>query len=185
MNHESTRPLDALLLAGLFYDDSAQLGEFEEVTANEMPPVYRGLLHHSHHMTVTMEQHHGSPVSVDVLDVIESPEYYSRKILLRRDTDNCVVQFGIVRLNLDCLAPKVRREIEKREKPLGRILIEHDVLRSIHLASLWKVALGEDLAQLFGNERGAITYGRTARIYCNEELAVEVLEIPTLSSDLR
>ena len=37
------------------------------VAAQDVPEPYRGLLVHEHHMTVTVEAYHGSPVNVRVL----------------------------------------------------------------------------------------------------------------------
>jgi hypothetical protein len=84
-----------------------------------------------------------------------------------------------VRLNFEYLSPEVQRRIEIQSTPLGRILIEHNVLREIELVSLWRVSPGPDLCQLFGLEGPEITYGRTAIIHCNGSPAVELLEIVT------
>jgi len=54
-------------LVGLFYGSTAELGHFEQVPAESMPPAYRKLLDHDQHMTVAMEAFHGSPVDVKVL----------------------------------------------------------------------------------------------------------------------
>ncbi len=88
-----------------------------------------------------------------------------------------VVQFGIMRLDFSCVDPAVRREIESQRTPLGRILIEHNVLREVHLTRLYKVTPGEDLRRLFGMQPGEITFGRTALIHFDGEPAVELLEI--------
>lgn len=167
--------LDAL--GELFYDSVSDLGDFEEIPRGEAPSPYDELLAHDHHMTVTVERFHNSPVDVEVLDLRRTPTHYSRKILLRRQSDQRVVQFGVVRLCLHFLQPNVRREIESRETPLGRILIQHKVLREVQLISLWKVTPGEELRDLFGLENPVDTYGRTALIYCNGVPAVELLEI--------
>jgi chorismate-pyruvate lyase len=135
------------------------------------------MLHHEHHMTVTLEAQHASPVTVSVLDVRRDQGVYSRRILLCRESDGAVVQFGIVRLNLEVLDPATRREIEGEQTPLGRVLIDHNVLREIELHQLYRVACGHDLADHFGVAPGTPTYGRTALIYCNGEPAVELLEI--------
>ena len=71
----------------------------------------------------------------------------------------------------------MRAEIESQNTPLGRILIEHNVMRQVQLISLWKVAPGEELRKLFGLADADVTYGRTALIYCNGVPAVELLEI--------
>ena len=65
-----------------------------------------------------------------------TPEHYSRKILLTRQTDRKVVQFGIVRLNFAHLSEAVRQEIESQTAPVGRILIRHNVLRSVEIVQV-------------------------------------------------
>ena len=77
-------------------------------------------------------------------------DYYSRKIVLHRQSDGRVVLFGIPRLNLRLVDDDVRREILSQNTPLGRVLIEHNVLREVQLASLYRVEPGPDLCRLFG-----------------------------------
>jgi hypothetical protein len=164
-------------LASLFYSDLAELGIFEEVLAEAVPEPYRALLAHHDHMTVSVERHHGCPVSVEVLATQRGGDYYSRKIILHRQSDQRVVLFGIPRLNLRLLDAAVKDEILSQAKPLGRVLIEHNVLREVQLASLYRVLPGPDLCQLFGLRQPLATYGRTAFIYCDGYPAVELLEI--------
>ncbi len=166
-------------LVELFYSDPGTLGRFSEVSSEVVPQPYRNLLAHRHHMTVTVEAHHGSPVDVRVLDRKSQGNFYARKILLNRQSDGRVVQFGIMRVNFLYLSPAVRQEIESETIPLGRVLINHHVLREIELNSLWKVEPGSDLCQLFNISPQQITYGRTAIIHCNGEPGVELLEIVT------
>jgi len=164
-------------LAGLFYSDLAELGTFEEVLAENTPEPYRTLLAHHEHMTVSVELHHGSKVEVEVLAAKRSGDYYFRKIILHRQSDQRVVLFGIPRLNLRLVDDDVRREILGESKPLGRVLIEHNVLREVQLASLYRITPGPDLCQLLGLAKPLPTYGRTAFIYCDGYPAVELLEI--------
>lgn len=164
-------------LIQLFFDDASQLGHFEEVVASQVPEPSRSLLAHDQHMTVTVEKHHQSSVDVNVLETRTDGDHYSRKILLTRHSDAGVVQYGIVRLNKSYLASDVREEIERRETPLGRILINHDVLREVKLLSLLKIECGPELASKFGFGVGQICYGRTALIYCDGSPAIELLEI--------
>lgn len=169
--------VDLETLIRLFDDRPETLGSFEAVSADQMPEPYRGLLAHEHHMTVTVEAFHRCAVGVEVLASQTTATHYSRKILLRRQRDNQVVQFGVMRVDLRLLSPAVRREIEAQQTPLGHVLIRHGVLRSIHLASLWKVVPGEELLRHFAAAPGAVTYGRTALIACDLKPAVELLEI--------
>jgi chorismate-pyruvate lyase len=172
-----TPDLEALI--GLFYSQPERLGEFEKVSASDMPAAYHDLLIHEHHMTVTVEIFHRSPVDVRVLRKHITATHYARMILLARQSDGQVVQFGIMRVHLASLSNEVRGEIESERAPLGRILIEHDVLRRIRLGRLWRVAPGPDLAAWLapGYSPPPITYGRTAMIDCDGQPAIELLEI--------
>lgn len=176
-SRQATPELSALV--HLFYPSLGDLGAFTEVAESEMPEVPRKLLWHDAHMTVTVESHHGSPVDVRVLDTHVTPTHYSRRSLLTRQIDGRVVQFGIVRLNSTYLGEDIRKEIESEATPLGRILIEHNVLRDVRLLSLWRIEPGSDLIEVFGLETPETCYGRTALIYCNGLPAVELLEIVT------
>jgi chorismate-pyruvate lyase len=169
-------------LVGLFYSRPEELGVFEQISAAEIPQPYRRLLAHNKHMTETVEQFHGSRVDVQVLATRRDDGFYSRKILLKRQSDGQVVQFGIPRLNTAYLDEEVRQEIESETKPLGRVLIDHNVLREVQFSALWKVQPGPDLCQMFGLKVPQTVYGRTALIYCNGEPAIELLEIVTPQS---
>lgn len=170
---------DLQSLSALFYRSLADLGQFAEITPDAMPEVYRRLLAHDAHMTVTVEEYHQDSVDVRVLDRVVTPGHYARKILLTRHRDRQVVQYGIMRVHWAWLSPEVRAEIEQEATPLGRILINHDVLRRIRLSALWQVTPGAELQRLMELGTPRVTYGRTAIIECNHEPAIELLEIVT------
>jgi chorismate-pyruvate lyase len=165
-------------LVGLFYEQPRDLGTFERIPLEaDVPQPYRQLLAHNEHMTVTLEAFHRCNVDVQVLASRRDNGFYSRKILLTRQSDGVVVLFGIPRLHTEYLDDEVRREIESETKPLGRVLIDHNVLREVQLVALWKVQPGPDLCRMFGLEVHQTVYGRTALIFCNGEPAIELLEI--------
>ena len=170
---------DLTSLVRLFFAGVEDLGRFEEVSSAEMARNYRMLLAHQDHMTVTVERYHNCPVDVDVLDTALTDHHYARKILLRRRTDGAVVQFGIVRINFAFIGDDVRQLIESQTVPLGRILINHNVFRDVHLSRLWKVTPAAELQQHFSLPTAVPSYGRTAVIDCNGEPAIELLEIVT------
>lgn len=176
-SRQATPELKALV--HLFYSSLDELGRFTEVAESELPEVPRKLLWHDAHMTVTVESHHRSSVDVSVLDTHVTATHYSRRILLTRQSDGGVVQFGIVRLNSTFLGEDVRKEIESERTPLGRVLIEHNVLRDVRLLSLWRIEPRSDLVKIFGLDQPETCFGRTALIYCNGLPAVELLEIVT------
>lgn len=181
-------------LIRLFYPIVTDLGEFQTVSADQIPEPQRSLLSHNFHMTVTLEKFHSSPVRVAVLQETEQNDAYSREICLHRTSDDSLVQYGIVRLNFKHLSEAVQQEIRNHSKPLGRILIEYDVHRRVQLLSLYEIkpanklaemqtrlaANGSDSAVSVDNDPELKLYGRTAVIYCNDEPAIELLEIVTL-----
>jgi chorismate-pyruvate lyase len=186
--------IDLYALVGLFYDDPARLADFEPAERPLSPP-FGELLDHQGHMTVTIERFHGEEVDVQVARThFSSPAlsgsdhpvpdqlamqrpWYAREITLVGQRSQRTVQYGIVRLYPHRFDPLVWAEIESEQTPLGRVLIRHQVLREVELCQLWRVTAGESLARLLRVAPQSLTYGRTARIYCDGEPAIELLEI--------
>ncbi len=149
-----------------------------EVPAGELPEPYHRLLVHTHHMTVTVEEFYRSPVDVKVLNCRRSGNEYARKILLTLQNDaRKVVQFGLVRINLGVCPEPVRSAIVEGKTPLGRVLIQNNMLRRIEPVAFLRVSLSAKLAEWFGAAAGAETFGRLGVIYTGDRPAVEVLEI--------
>jgi hypothetical protein len=153
------------------------LRSFEVVSANDMPAAYRKLLAHEHHMTVTVEAHHGGPVDVNVLEVKRRDDFYARKILLALQKDAHIVQFGLVRVDFRYCNDKVKQEILSEAIPLGRVLINNNVLRRIEPTHYLRITPGPDMMKWFGLGEPKTTYGRLAVIHCDHQPAVELLEI--------
>jgi len=103
--------------------------------------------------------------------------WYSREITLVTAHSKRIVQYGIVRLDTRMLEVGVWKQIESQSTPLGRVLIEHNVLREVQMCALWKVNAGPSLASLMELETGDQVYGRTALIYCDRAPVIELLEI--------
>ena len=164
-------------LCRLFHPALRDVGDFEPRARGSLPAPYGRLLDHQHHMTVTMEEFHGGPVDVQVLDTRREPAWYAREILLRRRRDAVVVQYGIMRLDWGRLGNEVRAAIEAAATPLGHVLIRNDVLRQIHLDQLWRVRPASPLRDWLGAPPDTETYGRSARIDVDGAAAVELLEI--------
>lgn len=147
------------------------------IRGDQMPEPYRSLLVHTHHMTVTVERHYGGPVDVDVLETARDGDEYARKILLKLRDGGRVVQSGIVQIDLSLLSPVVRDRIVEGKTPLGRVLIEHDVLRHIRPAGYLRVEPCDEMCRWFGLKTPITTYGRLGIIYTDGRPAIEVLEI--------
>jgi chorismate-pyruvate lyase len=158
------------------FPDSPDVPAAVTVLANDVPDPYYRLLVHTHHMTVTVEDFYGGPVDVKLLACRHRGNEYARKILLTL-RDGRVVQFGLVRIDLGVCPKPVRDAIIEGKTPLGRVLIQHDMLRRIEPVAFLRVRLSPQMADWFGVGPGTITYGRLGVIYTGDRPAVEVLEI--------
>jgi chorismate-pyruvate lyase len=147
------------------------------VSADDVPQPYHRLLVHNEHMTVTVEDWFGGAVDVKVLHCRRIGNEYARKILLAMHEGGRVVQFGLVRIDLGVCPEPVREAILEGKTPLGRVLIQHDMLRRIEPTAFVKVKLSAKMAEWFASVAGTETYGRLGVIYTGEQPAVEVLEI--------
>lgn len=176
MSYPPNQGPDLPALYALF-PTAADLPVYEFVSGAEVPPPYHDLLVHEHHMTVTVEAFYGGHVDVRVLEHSRQGDSYARKILLALQKTGRVVQFGIVRINLAFVSAAVREEIVAGQTPLGRVLINHDVLRRIEPTGYLRVVPGPAMMNWFGLDRPTPTYGRVAYIHCDEQPAVELLEI--------
>lgn len=175
-------PDDRVELASLLGDFPGEplLGE-EWLEPGDVPSPAHELLVHHHHMTVTLEAHHGEPVRLVALERRHVGSVYSRKLLLKGATSGKVVLFGIARIHLDQVSSKVRELILEEKTPLGRLLIEQGVLRRVE-----RTALLRYLAQEVDHERFGLgaeypsptwMYGRLALLYCDGKPAIELLEV--------
>ncbi|MEO1615155.1 MAG: hypothetical protein AAFV88_04850 [Planctomycetota bacterium] len=159
-------------------DAAVELGKYHGV--QQPPEPSNSLLNHHAHMTVTVESHYGQPVRVVVHRCHRNTNegnWYVREITLRTVESDQVVQYGIVRLDVDALQPDVWREIESQKIPLGRVLIQHNVLRDVQLCKLWEFQAGSRLASMLDVEPSSSVFGRTALIYCDGHPAIELLEV--------
>jgi chorismate-pyruvate lyase len=153
------------------------LPDCQLVPAAAVPPPYRDLLVHEHHMTVTVEAHHRDLVDVRILARADDGDSYARKILLTLQGNGKVVQFGIMRVHLRYCSPEVAAEIRAGQTPLGRILIQHDVLRQIEPTAFLRVSPGPAVKSWFGPDEDRPAYGRLAYIHCDGKPAIELLEV--------
>lgn len=167
---------DVRVLLGLF-PDAEDVAEAVVIPPEEVPSPYHGLLVHERHMTLAMESFHHGPVDVRILERRREGSLYARRILLVHRRNGQAVLYGLVRINLRLCSPQVQTEILLGWKPLGRILIEHNVMRRIEPTAFLRVTPGPTLVSRFGLPSAVPLFGRLAFIHCNEQPAIELLEI--------
>jgi chorismate-pyruvate lyase len=171
-------PLDTskelrLLLA---YFGEARPVRCEEVPGPHVPEPYRRLLVHDEHMTVTLERYYDSPVRVVPYRVHRHGDLYGRMLDLL-DKNDRVVMTGLMLFNFNFCNAEVRDEIIAAQGPLGRILIEHDILRHVSPTAFVRIAGDDPLARRFHAPEPKPVYGRLATLFCDNQPAVDLLEV--------
>ena len=149
------------------------------VQPNEIPHPSDALLVHHEHMTEALQRRYGRPVDVNVLDERRDGDFYTRKVSLTPAGGGPVVEWGIMRIDFRFVTDAVRDEILARKTPLGAILINHNVHRRIKPRWFLRFGAHGPLLSFFGDARDEDLYGRIGTIYCNEEPAIDLLEIVT------
>lgn len=150
------------------------------VQPEEIPHPDDHLLVHHEHMTVALERFHGSPVNVHVQDEHLDADgvLYTRRIILTPgNAPGKPVELGIVRLDFRYMDDAVRDEILRKELPLGAILIKHNVHRRVKPRFFLRFPPGGPVLRMFGATESRAVYGRLGTIYCDDEPAIELLEI--------
>jgi hypothetical protein len=175
--------------------------DYALVAPADVPEPFHQLLVHRKHMTVVLEQYYAQSVHLQVQWSQATGTNYLRRITLtagsvpilgsdRMGTDpfssaaacpagGLVVELGIVRLELSMLPAEVRAEILAESTPLGRILINHGILRRVIPYHYLRFAAASRVIGLFGLPVPPLVYGRIGTILCNEQPAIELLEIVT------
>ena len=176
-------------LLGIFSSDALDSDEFETIPSATIPEPCKKLLDHHHHMTVTLEEHLGCPVHLNVLEVYQRDDDYARRLTLSAGRDGPVVLAGVMRFSLQHCDESLRREIIAAATPLGRILVEHNVMRRLQTVAFLRIPLQSTFCKVFDlptPSRLPVTHahGRLAMIFCDEQPAVELLEVlaPTCHS---
>jgi chorismate-pyruvate lyase len=170
---DATTRAEALLRR---FSGGAPLPRVRPVAAADVPEPARSLLAHDRHMTEAQERFHGGLVNLRVLAVQSDEREYAREILLARD-DGTIVEYGIVRIDLGALDPVTAARVIAADVPLGRILAEAGILRTVGDVQLVEFVPGTRLAPLVGSSR---FFGRVAGIRVQDRSAIDLLEIVTL-----
>jgi chorismate-pyruvate lyase len=95
------------------------------VTPEQMPQPQRRLLVHDRDMTSTLEEHHGEPLALRVLDRRVEDDIYARHIVLHTAQTQRPAEYGALRVHLPLLDEPVRGAVFQARQPLGAILNAH------------------------------------------------------------
>ena len=171
-------------LAGLFYSDLAELGTFEEVLAEAVPEPYRTAAGPSRAHDRLGRAASRLQVDVEVLATQQSGDYYSRKIVLHRQSDgaSCCSAFrgSICGWWMTTCGGKSSSQNDAARARADRA---QRAPRSAAGLALSRRARARPVPAAGPAQPARTTYGRTAFIYCDGYPAMELLEIVAPETD--
>ena len=151
------------------------------LTGDEVPEPYRRLLVHHGHMTLALETFWGGPVAVRVVNWLDDPVYYTRRIYLIRRSTGEPVEYGAVRIDLNLLEPVARDRILEQRTPLGRVLLDHGVLTRVNCDHYLRMTPSAEMRRVFPRCGPEPLYGRLATVDFDGEPAMDLVEVmPTI-----
>ena len=136
------------------------LPEIEVISGETMPEPYRTLLVHARDMTPTLESYHGCDIHIEVLSRERRGDAYFREVILRRDGDECPLEFGANRIALDLLPSVARRVVLQEYVPFGHILKAYEIPHRGQPTAFFRVPTDRLIGRAFGLTVPQIVYGR-------------------------
>jgi len=166
------------ICAGLEDINTAQL-QYRLVDEDGLPAPYRQLLAHRQHMTSTLRNHYAADITLNVLEHGFADGWYRRVISLSLHPGDAVVELGIVAMDMGKLPEAVQDAIRLRNRPLGDILCESNLMREITPHWYLRLPGAADNLALWGADFDHDIYGRVGVIHVDRQPAIELLEIVT------
>lgn len=168
------------VLAEWFFEERLSIEGGVLVESKALPVAAQRLLAHNEHMTRRLGDYHSRPMTLRVLHERKDGDTYRRCIHLLPEGVEQVVEFGIARVDLALTTPAVRAEILEKDRPLGDILMNSDILRRIEPRWYFEFPADAPMTANFGPRHDGAVYGRLATIHCDEKPAIDLLEVVTL-----
>lgn len=152
--------------------------KIEKIEGDAMPEPYRTLLVHDGDMTPTLEQFHGSRISLKLFDKHVNGQRFSRRVALVLDSTGTSVEFGAIMINLELFPEEAQQHILDCQRPLGTILNEDVIDHQSHPAAYFRVRSDDLINETLDLQGELLLYGRQ-NVLTNKagEALAEVIEI--------
>ena len=176
---EASRVLDLLMPLVYFYNaDDLPLPPVEFIEGPAMPEPYRSLLVHQKDMTPTLREHHGSDITLQVVEAETSENYVMRQVVLHRTTDNAPIEYGAIGIQLDGFPPHVRDLIREGKRPLGGVLETEGIPHTSSPRAWFSMEADEHVGVLLQVPPGTRLYGRcNALSHADGMVFADIVEI--------
>lgn len=153
-----------------------------EIKGEDMAEPYRSLLVHRLDMTGTLASFYQSLPSLSVLENEQTKNVLMRRVVLYIPTTRQKVEFGEIKIYLDCFDVNMQEMITAGEVPLGEILKKHQFDFISSPISYFKLLCDEMIGGVLDIEVGETLYGRKNQLQTpSGKLIADIIEILPLS----
>ncbi len=148
------------------------------IEADAIPQPYRSLLAHDSDMTSTLERFHGGAVVLRPLETRRDRDAFLRRVLLVREADGRIVEFGAIRIVLERFDEAAQRQILESRQPLGAIIRDAGMACRCRPSGFFSIRPGAELRGLLGLDGAERLYGRRNVLMDDgERTLAEVVEV--------
>lgn len=163
---------DFYTIAGL------ELPEIQSENGAEIPQPYRSLLVHNDDMTPTLKRFYQQTIHITVLRRHKENGFYFREVVLVLDDTFDRIEFGAIKIDLNCFQAEVTKEILRERLPLGHILAVHGVEHTSEPTAFLKIQSDDLISEALHLSRSQTLYGRRNTLWTPERKPLaEIVEI--------
>lgn len=148
-----------------------------EVTPDDIPHPYRGLLSHRSDMTQVLERHYGGTIIVRALSTSQRGRWYTRRVLLVQEYSGRPVEMGAIRIALDVFSIRVRAAIVKGHLPLGRIMRDAALDYHSRPSAFFEITPNSDMMGVFWMREPRPLYGRQTEVTLGGTKFGDIVEV--------
>lgn len=180
MRRQKKKPCELGPLEAFYARAGLQFPKFEALLGARIPEPYRSLLVHRRDMTPTLEKFYRRTLRLHVLEKRSTRRVLARKVVLLPRGKRKPVEFGAIRIALDCFAPAARAEIMRCRTPLGTLLRTHAIPHACRPTAFVRVQTDEVIRgalHLNGRDAGFV-YGRcNTLVDARGRILAEIVEL--------
>jgi len=138
----------------------------------------KALLKHKGYITLKLEKIYKQEMRIKIIRSDFSQGFYQREIVMSGAKDAIPRELAHIKVLMENLNAKIRKEVLEGKKPFGKILSENKVLSKKEIKCFFKVYKNDYILKYARNKR-SVFYGRSSFIFLanSKKILAQVTEI--------
>ncbi len=152
--------------------------ETQTVLPEQIPPISRKLLHHTHDMTSTLSEFSGEQINLRSMQFRRKGNLYVRQVILRTETTKRSIEFGAIQIHINQFSKQPLKEILQGTMPLGAIIELHGIKHQSKPTKFFSIKSDKVINHAMDIEGSVQLFGRCNTLSDDKENTLaEVVEI--------